>query len=113
MDSWIILRYDLFEIRLRQNENETDKYDDYDKVYFKNFELFWAMVCITASIAMVAVVGNSIVIFAVIKRTHLSAKFRYLNRAVLSLAIADFTLSLFGTPFSVVYWYWGKQFVCF
>ena len=107
----IILRYNWIVPRINPNEtnNNTNENDD-DQWYDQNTGIFWILICITAILALIAVAGNSLVIFAVIKKRNVSAKFRYLNHAVLSLAIADFVLSLFGTPFSVIYWYWGKRF---
>ena len=106
----IILRYNWIVPRINHNEtnNNTNENDD-DQWYDQNTGIFWILICITAILALIAVAGNSLVIFAVIKKRNVSAKFRYLNNAVLSLAIADFVLSLFGTPFSVIYWYWGKS----
>ena len=106
----IILRYNWIVPRINHNEtNDITNENDDDQWYDQNTGIFWVLMCITAVLAMIAVAGNSLVIFAVIKKRNVSAKFRYLNHAVLSLAIADFILSLFGTPFSVVYWYWGKS----
>ena len=90
----IILRYNWIVPRINDNEtnNITNENDD-DQWYDENKGIFWILICITAILAMIAVAGNSLVIFAVIKKRNVSAKFRYLNHAVLSLAIADFVLS--------------------
>ena len=76
--------------------------------YYENRETFWVLVSISVLIALTGAVGNAFVIFAAIQRRNIASSFRYLNRVVLSLAIADFSYSLIGTPFYVVHWYWGK-----
>ena len=69
--------------------------------------LFIVLVSIKALIAMIGVAGNSIVIYASIKdRQSIVRSFRYLNRVVRSLAIADFIYSLVGQPFDILYWYY-------
>ena len=77
--------------------------------YYDNVATFWIVISVIIFIAVVAAVGNAFVILVFATKRGIGAKFRYLNHAVLSLAIAEFTLSLFGTPFSIVYWYWGKN----
>ena len=93
-------------------KNQTQKcsqdYDFDSHWYYDNIATFWIVICIIIFIALVAAVGNAFVIHVFVTKRGLGAQFRYLNRVVLSLAIAEFTLSLFGTPFSIVYWYWGK-----
>ena len=93
--------------------NATDRYESRfysgkSQWYCDNVEMFWILICITIVIALLAAMGNAFVIFVFITKRGIGSKFRYLNHAVLSLAIADFINSLFGTPFSIVYWYWGK-----
>ena len=103
----VVIKYDLMLPRMRQNTTDTDE-DVWSSSFVKK-EVFGFFIFIIILIAMVAAFGNALVIYAVIKMKSFNARFRYLNRAVLSLAIADFVLSLFGTPFSVVFWYWGKK----
>ena len=69
--------------------------------------LFMILVAIKTMVAMVGIIGNSIVIYASIKdRQSCVRSFRYLNRVVLSLAIADFLYSLVGQPCDILYWYY-------
>ena len=105
----IFFKYGLILPRMRQNNTDIDEDDDVWSSSFVSKEVFWSSMGIIILIAMVSTFGNFFVIHAVIKMKNFNARFRYLNRAVLSLAIADFLLSLFGTPFSVVWWYWGKN----
>ena len=104
----VVIKYDLILPRMRQNTTDIDQDDVWSSSYVKK-EVFGFFIFIIILIAMVAAFGNALVVYAVIKMKSFNARFRYLNRAVLSLAIADFVLSLFGTPFSVVFWYWGKK----
>ena len=104
----VVIKYDLLLPRMRQNTTDIDQDDVWSSSYVKK-EVFGFFIFIIILIAMVAAFGNALVVYAVIKMKSFNARFRYLNRAVLSLAIADFVLSLFGTPFSVVFWYWGKK----
>ena len=104
----VVIKYDLILPRMRQNTTDIDQDDVWSSSYVKK-EVFGFFILIIILIAMVAAFGNALVVYAVIKMKSFNARFRYLNRAVLSLAIADFVLSLFGTPFSVVFWYWGKK----
>ena len=76
--------------------------------YYENKGLFWILVSISVLIALSGVVGNALVIIATIQSRNIGASFRYLNRAVLALAVEDFSYLLIGTPFYVVHWYWGK-----
>ena len=78
--------------------------------YYSNKALFWVLVSILILVSIVGVLGNAIVIYAATKKKHMSGGFRYLNRAVRSLAITDLCLSLFGTPMAIVFWYWSKYF---
>ena len=84
------------------SEDEESWYDD------RGATLFMILVAIKTMIAMVGIIGNSIVIYASIKdRQSVVRSFRYLNRVVRSLAIADFLYSLVGQPFDILYWYYN------
>ena len=92
-----------------QSQNCTPGHDFGSHWYYDNVSTFWAAICIIIFVALVASIGNAFVILVFATKRGIGAKFQYLNHAVLSLAIAEFTLSLLGTPFSIVYWYWGKN----
>ena len=92
-----------------QSQNCTPDHDFGSHWYYDNIATFWVVICIITFIALVAAVGNAFVILVFVTKRGIGARFRYLNHAVLSLAVAEFTLSLLGTPFSIVYWYWGKN----
>ena len=93
--------------------NGTDCHEYVDGVaqlwYYDNKSFFWILISVAISIALAGAFGNALVIFAATQRSNIGASFRYLNHAVISLAVGDFILSLFGTPLNVVYWYWGKH----
>ena len=85
-----------------EDESTKSWYDD------RGATLFMILVAIKIIIAMVGIIGNSIVIYASIKdRQSVVRSFRYLNRVVRSLAIADFLYSLVGQPFDILYWYYN------
>ena len=90
MEEWIVMKYDLLLSRIDHDENYTSVIKSYGMWYQHNVELYWTLVSITAFLAMVAALGSAIVIFTVVTKNHVSARFHYLNHAVLSLAVADF-----------------------
>ena len=77
--------------------------------YYSHKELFWVLISIAILLALVGVVGNALVIYAATKKNPFRGVFHYLNHVVISLAVTDFCLLLFGTPCDIVYWYWGKN----
>ena len=90
--------------------NETNNCTNGSQLWYDdNMEFFWILVSISALLSLVGVVGNAMVIYVAIQKRRIASSFRYLNRVVLSLAIADFSYSLLGEPFFVVHWYWGKH----
>ena len=81
---------------------------DSENVYEKNQALFWLSVVTYLCISLVAVSGNSLVIYAAHGNNN-TGPLRYLDNAVKSLAIADMMFGLVGTPLLVVNYYWGKN----
>ena len=70
--------------------------------------IFGILVSIRVLVALISVVGNSMVIYAFMKNKESVGKsFRYLNRVVLSLSITDFIHSILGMPFDFLYWYYN------
>ena len=90
------------------NLTNSSSIDESDLWYYYNKGLFWMLISISILIAFAGVIGNAVVIYAATKERNIGARFRYLNDVVKSLAITDFSLPLFGTPVTVVYWYWSK-----
>ena len=89
---------------MRRNLTHFASIDELHLWYYDHRGLFWILISIVILIALVGVLGNAMVIYAATQK-NMSGGFRYLNEAVISLAITDFCFSLFGTPFSIVYWY--------
>ena len=68
--------------------------------------LFWASVGVSVLLAILAIIGNGIVIYVAGRKTN-TGTMRYLNDAVRSLAISDFLIGLVGIPLMITYYYWG------
>ena len=94
---------------MEENVTNSSSVDESYLWYYDHKGLFWTLISMSILIGIAGVMGKSMVIYAVIYKRRTSGGFRYLNDAVKSLAITDFCFSLFGTPFSIVYWYWGKH----
>ena len=80
------------------------------KIWFDddNAPIFAILVSIRVLVALICIVGNSMVIYASIKsKDTIGKSFRYLNRVVLSLSIADLIHSVLGLPFDILYWYYN------
>ena len=70
--------------------------------------IFILLVSIRVLISLIGIIGNSMVIYASIKnKDSIGKSFRYLNRVVLSLAIADLANSMLGHPIDIIYWYYN------
>ena len=69
------------------------------------FILISIVVCILTSI--IGIAGNGLVIYFAIQKT-LDRKFRYLNKVVKQLAVADFLYSILAAPLQMVYWAEGR-----
>ena len=95
------------------NNTEMETTDEGKFWFDENEYLFWVLVVLSSLIACAGVIGNALVMFIAIKNEDISASFRYLNRVVLSLAVADFCFLFIGEPFYIMYWYWGTTFFQF
>ena len=91
------------------NQTNSSAIDESYLWYYDHKPQFWMLISISILIALSGVIGNAMVIYASTQKKHMRGGFSYLSDAVKSLAITDFCFSLFGTPFSIVYWYWGKN----
>ena len=78
--------------------------------YEKNKLMFWCFAFICISIAVVAMIGNGIVVLVSYKNRH-TTRLQHLNSIVRSLAVTDFLFGLLGTPLIIVNFYVGKYFV--
>ena len=69
--------------------------------------LFWASTSVSIVLAVLAILGNGIVIY-VAGRKRKTRTLRYLDNAVRSLAVSDFFIGLIGIPLMITYYYWGR-----
>ena len=79
-----------------------------ENVYEENKGLFWASIVAYLCIAVIAVLGNGLVIYAAYGNNN-TGRLRYLDDVVKSLAIADMLFGLIGTPFMIVNYYLSKN----
>ena len=76
-------------------------------IYEKYMPLFWCFVLVCSVIAIICIIGNVLVIYASYQSTN-TARFRYLDSVVISLAVTDVLFGLVGTPFIITNYYLGK-----
>ena len=72
--------------------------------YHKYLELFWVITATYSLLAFVAILGNSLVIYASYRHKNLSP-LRYFDGVVRSLACADLFYGLLGMPITVITYY--------
>ena len=73
------------------------KSESYTPIYEKYDILFWAWGSIYLSIALVAVIGNILVLYAALKTRNMG-RLRFFDGTIMSLAIADLLIGLIGIP---------------
>ena len=87
--------------------DSTTTYTEVNTVYEDTFVMFWGLVTLYICLAVVTVIGNSLVIYAahVHKDNDIS---KSLALAIKSLAVADMLYGLLGAPFQIYGYYLGK-----
>ena len=75
--------------------------------YEKNIGMFWAFATFSVLIAIVAVVGNGLVIYIAHGVKHVGP-LRYLDGVVKSLALTDLAFGLIATPLIIINYYMGE-----
>ena len=75
--------------------------------YQQNLTLFWIFVAVSLLIAIVAIIGNGLVIY-IAHRANNSGPLRYLDGVVKSLAFTDFAFGLVGTPLIILNYHRGE-----
>ena len=87
--------------------NSTTTYTAVTTVYEDTFVMFWGLVTLYICLAVVTVIGNSLVIYAAhVHRDNDISK--SLALAIKSLAVADMLYGLLGAPFQIYGYYLGK-----
>ena len=87
--------------------NFTTTYTAVKTVYEDTFVMFWGLVTFYICLAVVTVIGNSLVIYAAhVHRDNDISK--SLALAIKSLAVADMLYGLLGAPFQIYGYYLGK-----
>ena len=81
---------------------------DSENVYEKNQALFWLSVVTYLCIAVIAVSGNGLVLYATYGNKN-TGRLKYLDDAVKSLAVADMVFGLVGTPLIIVNYHGSKN----
>ena len=75
--------------------------------YDKNIAIFWIASAFCLFVALIAIIGNCLVLFAT-HGTKNSGQLRYLDNTIKSLAIADMLFGLIGIPLLIFAYYVGK-----
>ena len=87
--------------------SSTTTYTAVKTVYEDTFVMFWGLVTFYICLAVVTVIGNSLVIYAAhVHRDNDISK--SLALAIKSLAVADMLYGLLGAPFQIYGYYLGK-----
>ena len=77
-------------------------------IFTNNYEkytgLFWAFAAITFIVALMAKLGNGFVLLITYGNRN-SGRLRYLDNAIISLAVADMLIGLIGIPCRIVVYY--------
>ena len=90
----------------------TTTYTAVKTVYEDTFVMFWGLVTLYICLAVVTVIGNSLVIYAAhVHRNNDISK--SLALAIKSLAVADMLYGLLGAPFQIYGYYLGKPYRVF
>ena len=74
--------------------------------YDRNKALFWALMLFYMCLAVIAVIGNGLVLYASYG-TRNTGRLRYLDDAIRSLAVADMLFGMVGTPLLILWYYMG------
>ena len=75
--------------------------------YEENTAMFWAFAVFSVLIAIVAVIGNGLVIYIAHGVKHVGP-LRYLDGVVKSLALTDLAFGLVATPLIIINYYMSK-----
>ena len=85
------------------NATEEVQYSSYDK----HFEIIWCGIVFSLPIALLAILGNSLVIYASYGHRN-CGPLRYLDSVVKSLATTDLGTGVLGYPLVITNYYMGE-----
>jgi hypothetical protein len=71
--------------------------------------IFWAWVILYSFLAIVAIIGNGLVLIATYGKRN-TGNLRYLDNAIRSLAVSDMLIGLFGVPCVILIYYYVGEF---
>ena len=69
---------------------------------------FWCSVILCLVAGFISILGNGLVLYVSNLKIDVG-KFEYINLVVKHLALSDFLFGLIGTPFTILFWYWGRN----
>ena len=95
-------------ITVLEKENGTETSPNIQEVsgYDKNIALFWIDTVFCLCVALAAIIGNVLVLFAAHGNKN-SGPLRYLDNGIKSLAITDMLFGLIGIPLIIFCYYIG------
>ena len=70
---------------------------------------FWCSVILCLVAGFISILGNGLVLY-VSNLKNDAGKFEYINLVVKHLALSDLLFGLIGTPFTILFWYWGRNY---
>ena len=70
--------------------------------------LMWVLTAFCALTSMVGILGNGFVLYFASSHKSEFGTFRYLNKVVKHLAVADLMYSILAAPLQMLYWTQGK-----
>ena len=92
------------------SETTNNTANDDVTLYHKYFALFWGFAAIWSVLALVAIIGNGLVMYASYRHRN-QGPLRYFDGVVKSLAFADLLYGLVGMPITVIKYYMGEFYI--
>ena len=95
--------------KLTTNSGPYNVSNSYEPIFKKYELLFWIWSSSYLIVALVAVIGNSLVLYASMKTRNMG-RLRFFDSTIKSLAFADLMIGLIGIPGQITTFYiMGKQ----
>ena len=87
--------------------NHSEAENALGSIYERQKALAWGTAAVYLCIAVLAVIGNGIVLYAA-RGYRNTGRLRYIDGVIKSLAVADMLFGLFGVPCKIIYDYFGE-----